>query len=190
MRNGSSSGDGAATALSPEGILEMATKHAHAASIKNKLDLSIKKNEIYQLKAIIAQLKATMLRKDQEATALKETVAKIKEDYESVALDHATAAIALTRLTEEAAELNNIIASSSVEISQYKATVTNVIATYEDTIAILRLENKKKTEEAAALNNIITSSSVQISQFKLEVSTLAEERDLLTMSVLSRLVRQ
>ena len=62
---------------------------------------------------IISQLKANMLRKDQEVTALKETVVKIKEDSETLALDHATAVKAILKLehnkkAKEAVVLNKI----------------------------------------------------------------------------------
>ena len=68
---------------------ELATKHIREKGHKN---------EIYQLKAIISQLKRTMLRKDHEATALKETVAKTREDQETLALDHANAKVIISHL--------------------------------------------------------------------------------------------
>lgn len=165
---------------------ELTTKHVQAASSKKKLvgaqsttvlhkTLSIKKNEIFQLKAIISQLKSTELRKNQEATALKETVAKIKEDYETLALDHATAIVdQKEEISQLKATCANVIATSKDKVSQLKATFANVITTSMDTNAILELRNKKKDEEAVVLNN-------KISQFEVEVSTLAEERDLLAV---------
>jgi chromosome segregation ATPase len=79
----------------------------------------------------IFQLKATMLQKDNEATALKDEVATNKAKYETLASDHENII----------ANSKNTIATLESSINQKAVEKNKIITSFETKISLLRYEN-------------------------------------------------